>query len=523
MAGMTMLETGQAATHGAGRPLYLRIADWVRQRIESGEWQPGTRLPPVRALATSLQVNRGSVAAAYKHLARSGVLETGVGQGTFVKGNAGEPPDAYPAQEDAAFWSPMLAEMDARLGPPKPGILDSAQGITWVPEDGAPSRGTSRIAMDLPLADCGLSHELIQTSLCKVAASFPKEALAYGHPQGLLRLRAQLADRALAAGMRLDPKHILICNGTQQALSLVSAVLVHPGDVVLMENPGYPGAARAFRMHGAKVIGIPMDADGMQVDVLEAMVRDYKPKLIYTVPNFQVPTGTTLIQPRRYRLYALATQYHVPILEDEYVSQLFYDVPPPPSLKSQDRNGLVIYVGTFSKTLGAGLRLGWIAAHPALAARLVQAKEVQDIHTSLLSQLLADDLLRNGSYDEHLALLREHYGERYRRFINALRREFRGLLEYNKPGGAFSIWATAPDNVSIEGWLTRAKTRGLDFHSGSSYFLGDVRSRSVQLCFSQLSISQIDKAMKTLALAYREAVVADTETSPYASPFLPFA
>jgi DNA-binding transcriptional MocR family regulator len=519
-----MPDTEHVARRGGNRALYLKIADWVTQRIESGEWQSGTRLPAVRTLAAELRVNRGSVASAYRYLARSGVLETGVGQGTFVNGHgSGNGPDAVPVLDNSTFWSPMLAELDLRLGPPKPGILDGAQGMTWVPEDGAPSRGASRIAMDLPLADCGLSHELIRTALCKVAASFPREALAYGHPQGLLRLRAQLADRALTAGMRLDPKHILICNGTQQALSLVSAVLIRPGDVVLMENPGYPGAARAFRMHGAKVIGIPVDTDGMQVDVLEPMIRDYRPKLVYTVPNFQVPTGATLIQPRRHRLYALAAQYRVPILEDEYVSPLFYDAPPPPSLKSLDRYGLVVYVGTFSKTLGAGLRLGWIAAHPSFTARLVQAKEVQDIHTSLLSQLLADDLLRSESYDAHLALLRKQYGARYRSFLNALRREFRGVLQYHKPGGAFSIWATVPDNVSIDRWLMRAKARGLDFHSGSSYFLDDARSRNVQLCFSQLPVSHIDKAMKTLASAFQEAAVDSSAHPEYVNSFLPFS
>lgn len=505
------------------RPLYLQISRWVEEQIRSGELAPGMRLQPVRMLAEQLGVSRGSVAHAYAHLTRGGLVQGGPGRGTTVRAapNAGSEEELATTAED--FWLPLLAEVNSRLGASKPAVLDTDPSFEWVPETGSPSNVQARFAMDLPLSDHHLSYPLIKEALQTLAATLPRDALAYGHPQGLHSLRVQLAARARRNGMNVESREILICNGTQQALSLVCSLLVRPGDSVVMENPGYPGASRVFQMFGAKILSVPLDDSGLKVDQLQAMLRDFRPKLLYTVPTFQVPTGTTLTHERRLRLYRLAEANNIPILEDEYTNQLFYEEQPPQPIKSLDRQGLVIYVGTFSKTLGAGLRLGWIAAHPAVLARLVQAKEAQDIHTSLISQLLVDGLLRDGTYDRHLEALRDHYGQRYRALLRALRRHFGTSLKFNPSGGAFSIWVTLPESVSATRWLQLAKERGVNFHRGTSYFLEGDTDRHVQLCFSQIDPDSMDIAVEQLSLAYQEAQ--GSYLSPNAAPggFLPFS
>ncbi len=504
-------------------PLYQQIADWVDSNVKEGGLALGERLPTVRALAQMLGVNRGSVALAYAHLTKTGLLQARVGKGTFVRPHStigGDMEEAGASGEK--MWRPRLVEAAVRLGLSKPKSLDNGQGMTWVPERGEASEEKVRLQMNVPLADHRLSHDIIQGALSRVADSLPKDALAYGHPQGLYALRREIAERAHISGMQVDPRHILICNGTQQALSLACALLVRPGDTVMMENPGYQGAVRAFRMCGAKIIGIPVDSGGMRVDVLEQMLRDCRPKLVYTVPTFQVPTGATLDPDRRAHLYRLAELHQIPILEDEYVNALYYGDPPPRPVKALDRAGMVVYIGTFSKTLGASMRLGWISAHPAMIAALVQVREVQDIHTSIFSQLVAERLLREGTYDDHLESLRNHYGLRHRALLVALNKKLNGRLYYHPPGGGFSLWAAVPEGANATEWLSQAKMQGVHFERGSPYFLDTDNDNYVRLSFSLLSMSNIKPAVDVLTNSLDDSMQQGGRQSIKRDLFVPF-
>lgn len=506
-------------------PLYLQIAEALEEKIRSGELAVGSRLPPVRALAQQLELNRGSVALAYAHLGKAGLVRAGPGKGTFVHAaRVATTPHEAARKSAADFWAPLLTEMNARVGVPHNALLDSDPLVPWLPETGASSGHGSRLAMDLPLSDHRMSFPIVKRALHNLANSLPSESLSYGHPQGLFSLRAQLAERARQNQMDVETREILICNGTQQALSLIATVLVKPGDTVVMEDPGYPGAARVFRMCGAKIIGLPVDDEGMRVELLDAILREHRPKLIYTVPTFQVPTGTTMSLERRERLYLAAEHHGVPIVEDEYANSLFYGDPPPPPIKSLDRQGLTIYVGTFSKTLGASLRLGWIACHASMLARLVQAKEAHDIHTCLFSQMLVDAILKDGTYDKHLTLLRAHYGERYRMLQRTLNVEFESSrLQLSPSGGAFSIWGTLPSRLSAKRWLSFAKAKEVYFRLGTSYFLDNDNDDHVQLCFSQLDPDALKTAVRQLSIAYEEARASIERETNGNDPFLPFS
>lgn len=506
------------------QPLYKRISCWIQTQIESGELEAETKLQPVRLLAEQLGINRGAVANAYNDLIKEGILRGSPGRGTFVRGNGVPAIDGEMSrEEETTFWQPMLGELHQRLGVAKQADLVVDQGFEWVPEYGSSSEFQARFTMDLPLSDHSLSYFLLKDSLKKIGKSLSSDALAYGFPQGLLSLRTKLEKLARNNGFSTRSSEILICNGTQQALSLISSLLVQPGEAVIMADPGYPGASRVFRMYGARVLTVPAEDYGLGSGQLQHLMQKYRPKLLYVIPTFHAPTGVTLIQSAREEIYRLAESYSIPIFEDEYVNSLYYDQSPPPPIKSIDRKGLVIYVGTFSKTLGAGLRLGWISAHQALINRLIQAKEIQDIHTSILTQLLVDDLLADGIYEKHLGNLRQYYKSRYNTLLRALDRYFGQAVEFNRPGGGFCVWITLPSRVNASRWLHSARMRGVNFHNGASYFIGAAQDKHVQLCFSHIEPDHIPLAVEQLFLAYQDAQMSYGKERPTPGWFKPFS
>ena len=210
-------------------------------------------------------------------------------------------------------------------------------------------------------------------------------ALDYGEPEGHMPLRITIADILASQGLQTRPENVLITAGSQQALTLVAQLLLEPGDVILVESPTYSGALNLFRALGFRIVGVPIDRQGMQVEVLEKLLQQHHPKLIYTIPTFHNPTGTSLSSVRRRQLIVLADRYNVPILEDDFVGDLRYEGRTQPALKALDPGGRVIYVSTFSKMLMPGLRVGFLVADGPVFDGLVRFKHASDLATSAWS------------------------------------------------------------------------------------------------------------------------------------------
>ena len=514
------------AAGASGTALYRQIADWIEHNIHAGKWRGGARLPTVRAMAEHLSMNRGAVASAYALLTRKGVLTARVGRGTYVAAAATETAPTQPAVEPARqFWDPLLVKTANRLGLQLHVRHSAGSDAIWIPDRGEAAEGQSHIPLDMPLADHSQTVEPIRHAIRMVASQMDKRVLSYNHPQGTYELRDSITHLASRRHIQINPEDVMIVNGAQDALSLIVHLLVQPDDVVVTENPSYPGAVRAFRMAKANVVGIPVDQNGMRTDLLEEILKSHKPSLIYTIPSFQAPTGATQSRERRAELYALAAKYRVPIVEDEYVNDLYYGAPPPAALKSMDDQQLVIYVGTFSKTLGAGMRLGWIAAPSGVIMQLAQIKEARDIHSSIFAQLIVDHLLRGGLYEGMLAQLRDHYRVRYDRMRGAVTERL-GLspIRYRYSGG-FSLWTELPPGISAVDWLVYARVRGAPFERGAGYFLSSEQNdHFVKFCFSLLTPKEIDTAIDILAdslkelLGYRSGIHQDG-----GGHFLPFS
>lgn len=490
----------------SGVALYQQVADWIELNIRVGKWALKAKLPTVRAMAEHLSLNRGAIASAYAHLIRKGVLTARVGRGTYVLATpSNATADHSAAEQNGQFWDPLLIEAANRLGLRAHAINSTSRSAIWVPDRGEVTEDQRHLPLDMPLADHSLTCQAIQLAIHEVADKLSKKALSYNQPQGAYELRESITYLAASRRIKVTPRDILIVNGAQDALSLIASLLIRPGDSVVTENPSYPGAIRAFRMAKAHIIGIPVDGEGMRTDLLEDVLKNRRPSLIYTIPSFQAPTGATQSRERRIHLYSIAAKYNIPIVEDEYVNDLYYGEPPPDTIKSIDENQLVIYVGTFSKTLGAGIRLGWIAAHASVIAQLVQVKEVRDIHSSIFGQLVIEHLLREDLYDKLLIELRNHYHIRHDTMLNKITDQLGIMPSRYRYSGGFSLWVQLPHSISAAEWLAYARVRGAPFEDVSGYFVNPEQNTNfLKLCFSLLSLKDIDMAVDILGNSMKE-------------------
>ncbi len=317
-------------------------------------------------------------------------------------------------------------------------------------------------------------------------------------------LRESITHILASQGLQTRPENILITAGSQQALSLVSQLLLKPGDIILVENPTYSGALDLFRALGFKVVGIPVDEQGMQVEGLEKLLQQHHPKLIYTIPNFHNPTGTCLNSARRRQLLVLADRYNVPILEDDFVGDLRYEGRTQPALKALDPGGRVIYVSTFSKMLMPGLRVGFLVAEGPIYDCLVDFKRVNDLATSTLVQRALEAYVTVGRYQAHLRRSCQIFRKRRDAMLSAIQRYLPAGVHFDPPQGGLFIWLRLPENLSSEELLPLAWEEGVDFAPGSPFFPEGIGSSTwLRLNFVAQAPDEIEEGIKRLGKAIK--------------------
>jgi len=336
--------------------------------------------------------------------------------------------------------------------------------------------------------------------------------LAYGASQGPGRLLTPLAARlARIEGRAIAPDNLLVTGGVSQALDLLCTLHTRPGDVVLVESPCYHIAPRIFRDHGLDLWPAPADADGPRLDaLLDALDRARRDRrrvrFLYTVPTFSNPTGRTAPPERRLALVEFAARHDLTIVEDDVYRELWYDAPPPPALRSYSVSGAstrVVRLGSFSKILAPGLRLGWMEADADLAPRAMDSGMLDSGGgVNHLTAHIVADYLRRGLLDAHVAGLRAAYRARRDRLMTALRRHLPSAYSFDAPGGGYFVWVRAPDGVDTTRLLTRAEAAGVSYVPGA-LFHGDggdgVDRRHLRLSFSLLSPVEMDEGVRRLA------------------------
>jgi 2-aminoadipate transaminase len=323
----------------------------------------------------------------------------------------------------------------------------------------------------------------------RIATESCAKALQYGPTEGLQETKDCIAEVMGAEGMRVDSEDVLVTTGGQQVIDLVTKTLIDPGDVVVAEGPTYPGAANVFTSYQADLVQIDMDADGMRVDLLEETLdrldrEGRRPKFIYTVPSFQNPAGVTMSAPRRQRLVEVAHERELLILEDNPYGLLRYEGEPPTPLLSLDGGIYVMYLGTFSKILSPGIRLGWVVAPPPVLEKINLGKQAADLCTSTLSQLMVQAYFAEGRWRDYVESLTEIYRARRDTMLDALADHFPPQAEWTRPSGGLFIWATLPDFIDTTDLLARALHENVAFVPGEAAFLDGRGRSSMRLNFS---------------------------------------
>lgn len=326
-----------------------------------------------------------------------------------------------------------------------------------------------------------------------------KASLQYSATDGYLPLREKIAKRTKKLGFEPDPKEILITAGSQQGLDFSAKIFINEGDVIICESPSYLGALSAFRAYQPKFVEIPMDDNGMIIEELEkALKANPNTKFIYTIPDFQNPTGRTMPIERRKRLMELATQYNIPVVEDNPYGELRFEGKIMPSLKCFDPNNLVIMLGTFSKILAPGMRLGWVIASPEILKKFNIVKQGADLQCSSMAQREVNMFMEMYDIEEHINKIIKVYGSRKKLMIDTIKKEFPSNITCTNPDGGLFAWATFPEEIDAAELLKKALEQKVAFVPGEPFYPNGGNANHCRLNYSCMSEDKIVEGITRL-------------------------
>jgi len=457
-------------------PVFQQIAQAIRGDIRRGRLRPGDPLPGSRTLAQTLGVHRNTVLAAYRELEAEGWTDTGR-RTTRV---AGDLPEA-PAMRARTGAGPGYALEAAAATPlrPAPEGLDFGGGLP-----------------DLRLVPTDLLARAYRRALGSRAL------LGYGDPRGEPRLRSALA-RLLSEmrGLAASQDRLMVTGGSQGALDLAARTLLRPGDRVAVEDPGYPTAWATLRAAGAALVPVPVDEGGLRVEALAPILREGPLRAIYLTPHHQFPTTVTMSAPRRMALLDLARRHRIAVLEDDYDNEFHFEGRPVLPLAGDDPGGVVVYLGTLSKILAPGLRIGFVAGPRPLVEALAARRGTADGQGDLILQRAAAELLEDGLLQRHARKMRRTYLARRDALAEALRRHLGDAVAFDPPPGGMSLWVRVDPSLDLEAWVARAAKAGVGVYPGRRFDFSDRPRPNLRLGFSSLDETELEAAVRRLARA----------------------
>jgi DNA-binding transcriptional MocR family regulator len=468
--------------------LTQQLVDRFARAIDAGELGPGDKLPPTRELAGEVGVNHLTAARVYRKLAELGYVTASVGRGTFVRTLT----PAAGADDDDEWQVYALPQREVTYSEQ---VLSDAFSMTG-------SEGLISLATGWPAPETYPTGELARIA----AQVFEEEggrALSYLPSQGLAELREQLAARGRNWGFAESAEEIVVTSGARQAIDLVARSILEPGDVAVVESPTFVGLLSSLRASGARVIGVPVDEDGLDVDALERLLARHEVKLVALQTASQNPTGRDLSEERRQRLARLAIERNFFVLEDRVYADARFDDDRVPTLREL-APAHVIYVNSLSKVVGGGLRLGWVAARGPVLDRIVLLKLETDFHTPTLIQHMAARWLATGAYDRHVEQTGPFYRERRDALLAALERHLAGEYRVDAPRGGHHLWVTLTRPLDERALYTEAARHGMSFTPGGAITAERHSQTSLRLSFSLLGPDDLDEGVRRLARAIRE-------------------
>ena len=541
-------------------PLYRQLAAELRERIVSGALAEGYRLPPERELAGQLEVNRTTVLQAYQQLKDEGLIASKVGKGTFVlpvlpvKPAVAPAPRGTPTSPSEVRHTELhtIRQQHRPSDTPEPTIVrppwsvlfsDYSNRFTYHDIASAERAQRGDTTIDFATGSpnpADIPDDLLRAVSLEAFSSHEFDGQPESPIEGFDELRELLARHMQTRGVRCDVRNVMVLSGSEQGIDLIVRAFVNPGDCVLVEQSTFFPALQTFRSADARIVGVPMDEHGMRTNLLEGYCARFRPKLIYTVPTFQNPTGTTLPLDRRRRLIDVARRYQCLIVEDDAYGELWYgparktesgDVPGfasapararasvhesaqeqalsrhrPVPLAGMENEGYVMYLSTFSKTVTSGLRTGWIVADSHVIGRLAALRRMVDQHTSTSSQRICLELLKEGRIAEHIRTLTVSYRHRRDAAIASLQEYAPEGMRWTTPEGGYYIWASLPEGVRSLDVLAACRARGVTFMPGSVFDVDEMDDSHLRLNFVRPSASDIDRGVRIICDIIGEAV-----------------
>lgn len=459
-------------------PLYIQLADKISDLIETGALMSGSKLPPIRRMAEHFGVNNVTIVSAYKYLENKKAVYSLRGSGTYVS-------DILPKE----FEAPVIK---TRVEDREPFLFNIKNAINFASSSSNP---------DL------FPVEQFKVHFNTVLERDKGDAFSYQESQGYLPLRKSICDYLTDFNIKTAPDKIQIISGAQQGIDIISKSLLNIGDVVFVEKPTYLGAVGAFLSRGANVVEIDMENDGMDMNMLESMLKVYKPKFIYMMSYFQTPTCISYSHDKKYKLLNLASKYDTYILEEDNQSEFIYNKEQPIPIKSLDYKNRVIYIKSFSKILMPGLRLGFMVLPQKILTSVLNAKYTTDISTSGFIQRAFELFLKNGDYKDHVRSMINIYKTRYEITDKAVKSFLKPYVNYAPPLGGINVWLEIK-NKNIDISILSQKLIGenviiapgdLFCSSGSAIPFIKLSFANTDAAYISLGIKKIGETIKSLS------------------------
>mgnify|MGYP001377340121 CR=1 FL=1 len=454
--------------------LYVQLYKVLKDRIIHGDILADEKLPPIRLYAQRLGVNNVTIVNAYKLLEQHGFIYKKVGSGTFVM-------NQRELEEVSSVATPALEWLNNDL----PGQVELSQGVN--------------MASTTP-SDYLFPVDAFKEAINQVLDRDKGGAFGYQDTKGYLPLRESLT-RELKQQYDIDTHvdALQILSGAQQGLDVISKALVQYGDAVIVEAPTYTGAIATFRSRGAKILELPLEADGPNMMKLREFIYQYRPKLIYVMPNYQNPTGVVYSKEKRHELLALAKKHHLYIVEDDYCSELAYLDAPQRPLKSEDENDLVVYIKSFSKALMPGLRLGVMLTPEPINRQVNMAKQSTDITTSGLTQRAFDSFIRNGDLDKQRRMMYEVFLKRHREARLGIEKYLHGLCVWHGNTGGLHFWLQIASGMPGKTLYQMLKQRGVLIANGDAFFASRTDTPYFRLTIASVETEDLIYGIRVIA------------------------
>ncbi|KYO68088.1 PLP-dependent aminotransferase family protein [Thermovenabulum gondwanense] len=450
-------------------PLYVQIYEEIVRLIKEGVLLPGEKLPPIRKLAANLKVNTVTIVNAYKLLEKEGYAVSRVGSGTFIQSHLKESAD-LPVKNDSEL------EID-------------------------------KIRFDFATASVPPEYfpvEIFKSSIIRVLDRDGGYAFAYNESPGFLPLRQSLEDFLYEEyKIKASRDNIHVVSGAQQGIDIISKALLDYGDTVFVESPTYPGAVDAFKSRGAKIVEITLRDDGIDMEELLSKIRSKPPKLFYTMPNFQNPTGISYSEQKKKELIALSKKFGFYILEDDHMNDLYYSEKPLP-LKAYDEENRVFYIKSFSKILMPGLRLGFLLVPSDFSEIIAEVKYFSDIASSGLNQRVLDLMIREKSFYDHLTKIRRIYLEKWEIMTDSLKKHLPSPVTFSVPKGGLFYWLCLPEGFYSMNLYAGVIKKGIFIMPGDYFYPDQKPSPCFRLSIAQVPKEMINEGIEYLSHAIRE-------------------